>query len=116
MPTVARTHAPQEQTMPSERSSLLSNPSKETEPYVCDQSILSEALSFPFQTQPISVNVRQQNVCVNTDNESENECIQPIDGNDLEQERFVQPMQAVGGNHYDGFDVIRDQTAGKLYC
>ena len=31
------------------------------------------------------------------------------------QERLVQPMQAVGGNHYDGMDAMREQAAGKWY-
>ena len=110
-------HPPQIQPLSYERSSLLSNPLTETEPAECDQSILSEAITLSSRVEQIILNVRQQNV--NTDHKSENEserCIQPIDGNDSEQERFVKSMQAVGGNHYYGLDAMRDQTSGKIYC
>ena len=74
---------------------MLESPLSETEPSECSISIDSVALSYPARCESRI----EQDAEINYDSE---------------EERLVQPMQAVGENHYDGMDAMREQAAGKL--
>ena len=91
---------PLDHTLPSEHSSLLSSPGNVTDASGCGLSLPSDVFGYSSRVESRLDSAQYQNADVN-ENESES------------QERLVQPMQAVGGNHYDGMDAIREQVAGK---